>query len=409
MGNKHWYKLDNSAKIMPSMTNGVNTNVFRLSCTLKEEIDAEILEHALHEACSEFPLFLCTMKSGLFWHYLETANEVPHVQEEKTSPCAKMDGELLFRLSYYKRRINLEVYHVLADGAGAMEFLKYTVACYLDEKYGIYQHEKINTASMYAKASDDFSKFDKASRKLKISKNKRAYKLKFARKDDSIPDVIEIKVSSGEIREIAHKYDATVTTYLTAVLIMSIAKCAKIKDLKRPIGITVPIDLRGVFPSETTRNFFYTVCIQYAYREEDGLEDIVEILKKKFAHDFSKDSLQELLDSYMVLENLLLIRIIPNILKDFILGLITGPRSTETMALSNMGIINMPEIYSPHIESFSGFMNSTGLHLTAMTFKDELTLGFTTHFVTNEIERNMVKILKQEGVKDVRVVTNKRK
>ena len=111
----------------------------------------------------------------------------------------------------------------------------------------------------------------------------------------------------------------------------------------------------------------------------------------------------------MVLENLLLIRIIPNILKDFILGLITGPRSTETMALSNMGIINMPEIYSPHIESFSGFMNSTGLHLTVMTFKDELTLGFTTHFVTNEIERNMVKILKQEGVKDVRVVTNKRK
>ena len=39
MRNKNWYTLDNSAKIMPSTTTNFNTNVFRLSCTLLENID----------------------------------------------------------------------------------------------------------------------------------------------------------------------------------------------------------------------------------------------------------------------------------------------------------------------------------------------------------------------------------
>ena len=47
MGKKNWYKLDNSAKIMPSTTTHLNTNVFRLVCTLKEDVDSKILQEAL--------------------------------------------------------------------------------------------------------------------------------------------------------------------------------------------------------------------------------------------------------------------------------------------------------------------------------------------------------------------------
>ena len=37
MAKRNWYRLDNSAKIMPPTTTNLNTNVFRLSCTLLEE------------------------------------------------------------------------------------------------------------------------------------------------------------------------------------------------------------------------------------------------------------------------------------------------------------------------------------------------------------------------------------
>lgn len=407
MRDRRFYKLDNSAKIMPSMTNNLNTNVFRITCSLKEAVNVEILNRALSEACEEFPMFLCTMKSGLFWHYLETSNIKPTVSLENTSPCSKLEGKQLFKVTYYKSRINLDVYHVLADGTGAMEFLKYLVACYLDEKYGLDAKDAVNTASVYAKESDDFKRFEGESRKIKRSQNKRAYKLKFPRKENTIGDVIELHMKAEEMKDLAHKYDCTVTVYLVAMILLSIMKSARVKDLRRPIGITVPIDLRGIFPSETTRNFFYTISIQYKYNPGDKLEDIISFLKSKFASEFSKENLQALLDSYMILEKILLIRIIPNVLKDFILGLITGFRNTETMTLSNLGVIKMPEVYADHIESFSGLMSTNDIHLTTMSYRDELRLGFMTHFTINEIERNMVLLLEEQGIKNIAVVSNK--
>lgn len=407
MQNKNWYKLDNSAKIMPSMTNSLNTNVFRLVCSLKEDVDPEVLNTALKATCEEFPMFLCTMKSGLFWHYLETTNTIPVVEEEHTNPCSKLDENLLFRVSYYKKRINLDVYHVLTDGNGALEFLRYLVACYLDLLHDLNHHDEINKASKYAKERDDFKKFNKAGKKIKFSKNKRAYRLKFPRKENTVGDVIEVHLSTKEIKKLAHKYDTTVTIYLASVLLSSIIECANIKDLKRPIGITIPIDLRGTFPSQTTRNFFYTVCIQYKYDEKDRFEDIIEFLKNRFAEEFAKDNLQSLLDSYMSLEKLLLLRIIPTVLKDFILGMVTGFSSTETMTFSNLGVIEMPKVYSEYIEAFSGIMSTANIHLTTMSYEDEFRFGFMTHFTTNEIERNMVKFLKDDGVGRVKIVSNK--
>ena len=39
MKRSNWYRLDNTAKIMPSTTTYFNTNVFRLYCTLSEDVD----------------------------------------------------------------------------------------------------------------------------------------------------------------------------------------------------------------------------------------------------------------------------------------------------------------------------------------------------------------------------------
>lgn len=404
---KRWYKLDNSAKIIPSMTNNLNTNVFRLVCSLKEKVEADKLAIALKMTCEEFPMFTCKMKSGLFWHYLETSSSDPFVEEDHVYPCSKLDGDLLFKVTYYKNRINLDMYHVLADGNGALEFLKYLVACYLDLVYGLSHHDKVNTASIYAKESDDFKKFSKFGKKKVDNQYKSAYKLKFPRKENTVGDVIEVHLSASEIKRIAHECDCTVTVYLTAILIRSIVECAHVGDLKKPIGIIVPIDLRGIFPSQTVRNFFYTVNIQYEYREEDTLLDIINFLKEKFSEKFSKDNLQALLDSYMSLEKLLLLRIIPNFLKDFILGIITGFRNTETMGFSNLGVIKMPEVYSDYICAFSGVMSTVGLQLTTMTYNDELRFSFMSHFLTNEIEKNMVKFLKDAGIEKCKIVSNK--
>ena len=173
MSRSNWYTLDNTAKIFPSMTTKINTNVFRLVCSLKENVDVDILNIALEKTLREFPMFLYQMKDGLFWHYLEKSNIKPIIEIDNKYPCSKIDNGLLFRISYYKKRINLEVYHVLADGNGAMEFLKYLVCTYVDIKNNLKLDIPLNESSVFEKERDDFKTFDKSKFKIKLNSSKR--------------------------------------------------------------------------------------------------------------------------------------------------------------------------------------------------------------------------------------------
>ena len=403
----NWYTLDNTAKLMPSTTNNLNTNVFRLACTLKENVDPNLLQEALNAAVEEFPLFTYTMKDGIFWHYLEKSNIKPIVEEETKSPCARIDSGLLFRLSYYKMRINLEVYHVLSDGNGAMEFLKYIVCTYLSLKYNIETSEPINESSAYEKESDDFKKFDKSNYKIMAKSFAKAYKFKFQKKNDTCLDIIEAHMSVKDVKNEAKKYDTTVTIYLTAILIKNIIRNARVRDLKKPIGIALPVDLRHIFPSKTSRNFFYTITVQYKSNGVDDLNDIITSLKQQFEERLSKEYLQNLLNTFMIIQKIIFIRLIPNFLKDWLLSYISKiGKKGQSITLSNLGVIKIPKEYENHIAYFTPLMSCEDIQLTVASYKDELVLGFTSHIVNKELERNIIKDLQKITSKEIKIYSN---
>ena len=82
-----------------------------------------------------YPVFSMVLRKGLFWFYLEQRDLPAKVEEEKRPPCSEIyvpdHKTLLFQVSYYKTRINFEVFHALTDGTGAMLFLKELVSNYL--------------------------------------------------------------------------------------------------------------------------------------------------------------------------------------------------------------------------------------------------------------------------------------
>ena len=61
------------------------------------------------------------------------------------------------------------------------------------------------------------------------------------------------------------------------------------KDLKKPIGVSIPVDLRNIFPSHTSRNFFYTVLVSYKYHDGDTLEDIIKEISLQLKENLEKD------------------------------------------------------------------------------------------------------------------------
>ncbi len=408
MKNRNWYALDNSAKIMPSTTTNLNTNVFRLSCTLTKNIDEKVLQEALDKTLLEFPMYLCTLKNGLFWHYLEKIDYKPLVKKETTHICSKLNNELLFRVTYYKKRINLDVSHVLSDGNGSMQFFKYLICTYLNIKNKLNLNIPLNDSTITEKEKDDFKTFDKENLDLKINRRKLGYKLKLTKKETTKHDVIEMHLPVDKIKKLSKQYDTTITVYLTSVYIKSIIEIMKVKELKRPIGITIPVDLRSVFPSKTIRNFFYTFLTSYKANDKDvKLEDIIKEIDKQFKEELTKENLQKKLNSYMLLEKILVIRLVPNFIKDFALKFfaMNGKRG-QTTVLSNLGIIKLPTEYEKYVTTFSAIASTEDIHLCVCSYKNDLVLNFSSHFVSKDIERNFLKEIQKEITDKILIISN---
>ena len=130
-----WRKLDNAAQAFPAATGKKDTRVFRLYCELKEDVIEEVLQKAVECTLEKYPLYCSVLRKGLFWFYMEHRNLKPKVKAEDRPPCSGLyvpdQKSFLFEVSYYKKKINLEVFHCLTDGTGALNFLKELVRNYL--------------------------------------------------------------------------------------------------------------------------------------------------------------------------------------------------------------------------------------------------------------------------------------
>lgn len=131
-----WEKLDNTANLFPVIANETMTNVYRIAVILSEDIRPECLQEALEQVLPWFNTMNVRMRTGMFWYYFETNTKgKPVVREEQDFPCRYVERHenrnYLFRVTYYKNRINLEVFHALADGMGAVNFLRELTYQYL--------------------------------------------------------------------------------------------------------------------------------------------------------------------------------------------------------------------------------------------------------------------------------------
>lgn len=74
MARRTWYRLDNIGKFYSSQAGRSSQTVFRYSADLADDIDPDILQHALDHAIAQFPSFNVHLLNGMFWHYLEQSD-----------------------------------------------------------------------------------------------------------------------------------------------------------------------------------------------------------------------------------------------------------------------------------------------------------------------------------------------
>ena len=405
-GYSKWRKLDNAALAFPLVTGKNDTRVFRFYCELKEAVDPEVLQKALDETMKRYPLFQAVLRKGLFWFYLERRQINPMVKEEKKPPCSRLyipdKKTLLFEVTYYKNRINFEVYHALTDGTGAMHFLQELIQNYLMQKYpqaGLTHMEMDEAVTPWDQEEDSFSQYYSARSDGKTEKKPHAVRLKGEKRAHEDMEITELNIPVKEIHSKAKAYGVSITIFLAAVMLCAIGEEIPKSKRKRPVTLMVPVNLRNYFPSQSMANFFGWIEVGHTFTESTTLEEVVEHVKEQFEQELVQENIARHMSGYVRLEKNPFLRAVPLEIKRYflILGASLGSRSI-TAVYSNIGIVRFPPGYEAYIEHVGIFASTDILQLCSCSYQDQMLLGFTSKLPDNKIQRNFQKILKEESV-----------
>lgn len=405
-----WDRLDNTAHLFPVIANESMSSVYRISLTLTEKIDKDLLQQALNKVLPLFDNFNSRLRKGFFWYYFETnPKEAPKVVEESTYPCMYIplyeNKRYLFRVTYYDRRINLEVFHVLTDGMGGITFLRELTYQYLRLKYPHLQEEmgeglcsdtSLNNEDGYLKS------YKKSSEKQ--YKTEKAYRLKGETLGANGLGVIHGYIPLNEIKKVAKSHGVSVNQYLVAVMTYAIYKeCMHEQPNKLPIATCIPVNLRPYFESITTKNFFAVVAAVFkAEKENYTFEEILEIVKESLERQITKENLEKVFSYNVSNEKKLILRMVPLFIKNLAMkSIYTTSANATTTTITNLGMIQIKEEYRKYVEQMHIVLSMTkgqNLKSTVCTYNDVLVFTISSKLKDVSVQRAFFNKLAQEGI-----------
>jgi len=414
---KNWYKLDNAGKIYPALLSKRISSLFRISLTLKEPVSHPVLCQAVKRTMPRFPYYQVSLRPGFFWYFLETNPRNPPVEGDSLYPCMgfplKKRGMFLFRIRIYKNRIALECSHILTDGNGALTFLTTLTAEYLRLK-GIEIEPDAEAGILDLNEKPDSREFTDAfhehlNKKLpEPSRSARAFHLKLPLIPPGRYYVLTGICSVDEVKTRAKSYGISVSEFLIAQLIDSFQEFMD-SDMnkgrkKMPIRMNVPVNLRGLYPSRSMRNFFLSVEPWIDPRlGHYGFEEICAKVHHYMRYEVDRKFLNQQISRNMRGELNIINRLFPLHFKNIIMPSIYRilGENNYSSGFSNLGIINLPPEMAECIQHFDFYPPpSTGnkIKSTALSYQGELRISFGSLVNETEIERLFFTGLRKKGI-----------
>ena len=325
---RRWYALDPAEKLYPLGMRQGEMPLFRMSVYLKQDVVPELLQMALNFMIKRFPSFATTVKSGVFWHYLDSTKKRFSIEEEKGVPCRPLhvasSGSQVFRIQYHQNRISVDFFHIVTDGTGGMIFLKSLVAAYLrlaegvDVKHlagrcptpaepGVWNTEdtpdEAETANEFLKA-EVFKGSSGFTGKPGVQLSGKLSRMKPCR-------ILHFEMSAGELKEKAHQYGGSITAYMLGV--MFLAHKFATEETGGPVIIQVPVNIRKFHPSVTLRNNSMYAMISLELNEITTLEEIVPLISRQLEEKSAKEPMDHMVST--AVKMVASLRLIPRFIK----------------------------------------------------------------------------------------------
>ena len=417
-----WLRLDNAAKIYPANISSSWSSVFRLSATLTQRVDPQVLESALDITVRRFPSICARLRRGLFWYYLEQVPKAPKLKSEGSCPVSNMSKKEIrtcaLRVIVYDRRIAVEFFHSLTDGTGGMVFLKTLLAEYLHLKHGLTIPAQDGILGRLEEPSreeleDSFPKY--AGTVSANRKESTAWMLSGTPEPDGHRNLVCLKLSARQVLDAAHSYGVSATAFLAAAMMQALMDLQKEKvpvaALRKPVKVQIPVNLRRLFPSKTLRNFALYVNPEIDPRLGDfSFAEICQRVHHHMGMEICPQHMRARIAANVGSERLWIVKILPLFLKNIALRAafhLVGEKKV-CLAMSNLGVVKLPEVMRPYVERFDFVLGApalTPVNCGVVSYGDRLNINFTRSIKESELELHFFRVLQRFGL-DVTAESN---
>ncbi len=358
-----WMRLDNAAKIYPAAKRRNWNNFFRLSATLTEPVDTEVLRRALDVTVRRFPSIAVRLRRGAFWYYLEEIPKAPAIQPEKSCPLAHAPfhevRQCAFRVLVYHERIAVEFFHALTDGTGALIFLKTLLAEYLSQKYGLtIPAEKGVLGRLEEPSAEEVEdSFARYAGDVKLSRREAtAYHLSGTPEPDGYKDLVTMMIPADKLRDCAKGFGISVTELLCAAMMQAIldiqAKDVPRRAARKPVKVLLPVNLRTLFPSATLRNFASYITPEIDPRMGDcSFEELCQLVHHKMGMENNRRTMRAKFAANVASERSPVLRVMPLFIKNIAMKAVFDMvgECKSCLCLSNLGRVELPEVMTPYV------------------------------------------------------------
>ncbi len=410
-----WMRLDNAAKIYPAARSQSWSNVFRLSVTLKEDVDVSVLQSALDVTVRRFPSIAARLRRGVFWYYIQQISHVPEIRQEHSYPLTRMSRDEIrqcaFRVIVYQKRIAVELFHSLTDGNGGLVFLKTLTAEYLSQKHGIHIPAENGVLGRLEEPSEAEMEdsFQKYAGPVSISrKAEDAWKLTGTFEPDGFLNLTCFRLNTQDVLRAAHERKVSLTVFLCAAMMEAIQnlQLEKVPDIRRRkhIKVLIPVNLRSLFPSRSLRNFVLYTTPQIDPRMGCyTFEEICNAIRHRMGLEINPKFMSSMIATNIESERPLIVRIMPLFLKNFVMRMVylaVGERKS-CLSISNLGAVNLPEEMKPYIDRFDfilGVQATSHHNCGVISFGDTLNINFIRRIREPELEYHFHRVLQNMGI-----------
>ena len=398
MGRK-WRKLDNTAKIF-SMEDYTNNNTFRLSVVLKEKINPSYLKDAVIRTLIDYPSYKVRIRAGFFWNYFEKNDNDVIIEEETEMPCQSinfvMNNDYLFKVTYFDKKINVDMCHMLTDGMGGTIFIKSIIYNYLN----IVKDMDLKVEDKYYDAGygrDQYlRRYDKSMFSVDKSKNIFLIKDKY---DINVNKTYHYIISVNDIKEVSKKYGVSITVLLTSLYVLALYNTVYDKKSNKDIYINVPVDMRKHFNVYAFSNFFTCMDIKANINRSDvDFESVLEQIKNEFSSKLKIENLKGYLSRDVKLGTNVAIRLVPLFIKKPVMKVLEKVVRRTTTTMSNIGIFKVDERYEKYIDNVLVVVNPGNIQkvkCTVCSFMDKLNVTINSNLNDDKFEKEFNRLLEE--------------